>query len=271
MRSLHKVASPDGTLIAYEIRGRGQPLVMVHGSSLDHTRWGPGVSRLAERFTLVMMDRRGRGASGDGPVYSIEREFEDVATVVESLGRPAHVLGHSYGAICALEASRLTKAIEKMVLYEPPLPRPGPVPLFGPHTAERLEELLRQGDRDTLVEVFLREVVGCTDSELQALRRSSTWKVRLLAAHTLPREVRTAEAYRFDPKRYAEVKTPTLFLLGTESSKYMHDSTRAAAAALSNSRIEMLEGQGHAAMTTAPEMFLEKVLGFLDENSGKGP
>ena len=263
MHSMHQVRSPDGTNIAYERRGHGPPLVMVHGSSLDHARWGRSVAGLAGRFTLLMMDRRGRGASGDGPSYSIEREFEDVAAVVEAAGRPAHLLGHSYGAVCAMEASALTSAIDKLVLYEPPFPVGNPGPLFGPDIPERLEDLLRRGERDALVEIFLREVVGVSEAELQALRRSSTWRVRLQAAHTLPREVRMAESYHFDPSRLAKVRTPTLLLLGTESPRLMHDSTMAAHAALQNSRVELLPGQGHAAMTTAPEMFLAKVLAFL--------
>jgi pimeloyl-ACP methyl ester carboxylesterase len=264
MRSMHKVQSADGTPIAYEMHGHGPPLVMVHGSSLDHTRWGPSVVRLAEHFTLFLMDRRGRGASGDSPVYSIEREFEDVAAVVDSVGQPVNLLGHSYGAVCSLEAARLTESIDKLVLYEPPLPTGEAGPLFGKHMPERLEELLQKGERDTLVELFLRGVVGCTSAEVQALRKSSTWKVRLQAAHTLPREVRMAESYRFDPARFSEVKLPTLFLLGTESPKYMRGSTIVAAAALQHSRVAVLEGQGHAAMTTAPDMFLGNVLAFLE-------
>jgi len=132
---------------------------------------------------------------------------------------------------------------------------------------ERLEALLRRGERDALVEIFLREVVGVSEAELQALRRSSTWRVRVQAAHTLPREVRMAETYRFDPARLANVRVPTLLLLGTESPRFMHDSTMAAHAALQNSRVELLRGQGHAAMTTAPEMFLAKVMAFLEDET----
>ena len=107
MRSMHQVRSPDGTAIAYERRGQGPPLVMVHGSSLDHSRWGPSVTRLAGRFTLLMMDRRGRGASGDGPVYSIEREFEDVAAVADAAVATALALMALLA--CYIPARRATK------------------------------------------------------------------------------------------------------------------------------------------------------------------
>jgi pimeloyl-ACP methyl ester carboxylesterase len=84
---------------------------MIHGTTVDRTRWGGVVGKLAEHFTLHLVDRRGRGDSGDGPSYHIEREFEDVVAVVESLVEPAFVFGHSYGAICSLEAARLTSLV----------------------------------------------------------------------------------------------------------------------------------------------------------------
>ncbi len=263
MRTMHTVRSLDGTPIAFERRGHGPPLVMVHGSSLDHTRWGPRVGRLAEHFTLMMMDRRGRGLSGDGPAYSIEREFEDVAAVVNAAEMPAYLLAHSFGAICSLEASRLTRNLAKMVLYEPPLPLGNRPNLFGPDMPDRLEALLRRGDRDSLLQVFFREVVQVSEGELTALRRSSSWPLRLEITPTLPREVRVAEDYRFDPSRFRDVLVPTLFLLGTESPAYMRDATMAAHAALAGGQVELIRGEGHSAMTTAPDVFLEKLLRFL--------
>jgi pimeloyl-ACP methyl ester carboxylesterase len=50
----------------------------------------------------LAVDRRGRGASGDSEAYAIEREYEDVAAVVDSIGESANLLGHSFGAACAL-------------------------------------------------------------------------------------------------------------------------------------------------------------------------
>ncbi|MEZ4523551.1 MAG: alpha/beta hydrolase [Thermomicrobiales bacterium] len=99
------VISKDGTPIAFECTGSGPPLVLVHGTAGSHERWAPILSALSAEFTVYAMDRRGRGASGDSEYYSIEREFEDVAAVVETLDEPVNVLGHSYGGTCALEAA----------------------------------------------------------------------------------------------------------------------------------------------------------------------
>src|SRR5262245_15334434 len=100
------VTSRDGTPIGYERSGQGPPLILVHGTTADHSRWAPVLPALSERFTVSAVDRRGRGASGDAPIYAIEREFEDVAALVDAVGGPVYLLGHSYGALCALEGAR---------------------------------------------------------------------------------------------------------------------------------------------------------------------
>ena len=106
MGRIKKVLSKDGTAIAYETIGEGAPLVLVHGTGGTRERWAPVVPALASHFTVYAMDRRGRGESQDGTaVYTIEREFEDVAALVDSIGTPVNLFGHSYGGICALEAS----------------------------------------------------------------------------------------------------------------------------------------------------------------------
>src|SRR5688572_26807167 len=79
--ALEQVISPDGTAIAVWRSGAGPPLVLVHGTTADHSRWAPVVPALEERFTVLAIDRRGRGRSGDADHYALERESEDVAAV----------------------------------------------------------------------------------------------------------------------------------------------------------------------------------------------
>src|SRR3977135_300512 len=116
------VASRDGTQIAAFSSGEGQPLVLVHGATADHTTWRTAGPLLERHFRLHAIDRRGRGASGDGPAYAIERGFEAVAAVADAVaaeaGEAVAVVGHSYGGRCALGASLLTPNIGRLVVYE---------------------------------------------------------------------------------------------------------------------------------------------------------
>jgi pimeloyl-ACP methyl ester carboxylesterase len=121
----------------------------VHGTTVDHSRWSPVLPAFEERFTVLAMDRRGRGESDDSDDYMFEREFEDVAAVVDWAGEPSYLLGHSHGAVCALEGALLTEGVAKLILYEPPL---GFV-VAPQHVIEELEALLEAGKGDELLTV----------------------------------------------------------------------------------------------------------------------
>lgn len=260
------ISSRDGTPIAYQRSGEGPPLVLVHGTSADHSRWNPILPTFEEHLTIYAVDRRGRGDSGDSTDhYSIEREFEDVAAVVDSLGEPANLLAHSYGALCALEATLLTGNVRKLVLYEPP------VKVVGEETVpsgvvDCLEALLEAGDRDGIVTTFLRDVAHVPPEVVEHMRSLPAWQARVAAAHTIPRELRAQEAYRLDPERFGDLRAPTLLLKGGESPPTFEEGERAVAEALPNSRVVIMPGQGHVAMDTATDLFTTEVLRFLDNS-----
>ncbi|HEY2888474.1 MAG TPA: alpha/beta fold hydrolase, partial [Candidatus Limnocylindrales bacterium] len=123
------VESPDGTPIAWwENPGTARSsnprptLILVHGATADHTAFRAVAPRFAASRQVISIDRRGRGASGDRLPYAIEREYEDVAAVVDELaaasGRPVDVVGHSFGGRCGLGAALLTKNLRRLVAYE---------------------------------------------------------------------------------------------------------------------------------------------------------
>ena len=262
-RQAGTVLSEDGTPIAYRRSGEGPPLVLVHGTSADHTRWEPVLPALEEHFSVYAVDQRGRGGSGDAADHSLEREVEDVVAIVDSIGAPVSLIGHSYGAICSLEASLLRTAhVSRLVLYEPPLPTS--MVTFPAKAIERVEELIEEGDREEAVAVFLREAAGMPPHAVDGLRAEhDAWQRRVAAAHTLPREARAAEGYVLDPARFREFNTQTLLLLGGESPPFFKTATEALDEALPDSRIVVMPGQGHVAMHTAPELFTSLVVQFF--------
>lgn len=256
-----KTQSRDGTSLACRVFGNGSPLVLIHGAGNNGSRWSPLVPLLGGAFTLYALDRRGRGESGDAAEYSLQREFEDVVSVVDSIGGPVDVLGHSLGAICALEAALGTKNIRKLILYEPPIPAGGPLSPRG--MVDRMDVLLREGDRDGVVRTMMRELIGMSDTDVEALRNSPGWKGRVAVAHTLPRELRAVDNYRFDNERFRSLNIPPLLLLGEKSPPVFSTAIKMLASALPNSRTVVLAGQQHIAIDTAPKLFAQEVLSFL--------
>lgn len=259
-----KFVSTDGTHIASERRGRGAPLVLVHGTSASAARWSTVLPELELRFTVYAIDRRGYGASGDGLGYSIEREFADIAAVVDEIGGPVNLLGHSFGALCCLGAARLTANIGRLILYEPAL-RLSSASLYPPDAIARMQARLEAGDRDGVLAILFRELAAMTPEEFDSLRALPSWPARLSSAHAVLRETLAEEQYLFRSEQFRTISAPTLLLLGGDSPPFLRDATEAIAAALRNSRIDVLPGQRHIAMFTAPVLFASKVTDFLDE------
>ena len=265
--AVETVRSADGTTIGFVRSGEGPALLVVHGSTSERSRWTPVLPALQQRRTVLAMDRCGRGASSDRADYRTDAEFEDVAAVIGSVGGPVDVVAHSFGALCALEATLRTNNIRRLVLYEPPI-----VAKAG--TAEEaagfeavvaeIQQSIDRGERAAALETFFSKVLRRPDAEVARARGLPSWPARLALAHTLPRELRGSRAYRFDPKRFAEHRIPTLVILGGESPQRYKDTTALLQASLPGSKLSVLAGQGHGAIDGAPALFAATVLDFLD-------
>jgi pimeloyl-ACP methyl ester carboxylesterase len=101
------------------------------------------------------------------------------------------------------------------------------------------------------------------DDQLATLRAEPSWPGRVAAAHTLVRECRAEEAYRFDPARFEGLDIPVLLLAGSETPPAVAASIATLAATFAAARVVMMADQGHVAMTTAPELFATELLRFL--------
>jgi len=256
------VYSPDGTLIGAWRTGNGPPIVLVHGTADDHTAWDLVAPHLALRLTVYAVDRRGRGASPwSGPVYEIEQEFDDIAAVVDSIGTPAWLFGHGYGADVAIGAALRTRNLAGLVLYEP---APG-IPTVATATRGEAERRIAAGDRDGALSLMLTGVLGLDEAAVAGLRARPGWQTTLPMTETMPRELQAEEGWR--PSGYDDLVLPTLLLLGGASPDWAARWTSMAQAAIPSSRLQVLEGQGHLALSTAPELVAQAVIDFVFDPS----
>lgn len=256
------VRSADGTTVAVWVEGDGPSLVMVHGSIADHTTFEPFVEVLRDDLTTFSMDRRGFGASGDAAGYSIERDFDDVAAVVDAVaartGGPVALWGHSYGANCAMGAAALTNNVHHLVLYEPSLGL-----TYAPGSIEAIEDAVAAGDMDGAIVAVLVGILEMTNEEIDSMRSSPLWPVRLAAAPTVPRECRVEDRWVYAPGQFDGITAPTLLLAGSESLPALTKATHEAAAAISGAQIRVLEGHAHFAHKTDPAMVSTIVRQFM--------
>ena len=260
---MEKVISNDGTEIGFIKKGNGTALILVHGTTADHTRWLPIVPYFENHFTLYAMDRRGRGGSGDSPVYSIMKEAEDIAAVAESVEGPVFVLGHSYGGLVSLEAALLTDRITRLILYEPPVPTG--LPIYPPGTPEKMQALIDNNENEATLEVMLKEVVKMPDYEFEKYRKLPAYKRRIENAPTIPREVIVELNYKFIAEKFDGLNIPILLLLGGDSPPVFRVATELLNETLPNSKVVIMPDQQHIAMDTNTELFVNEVSKFLSE------
>jgi pimeloyl-ACP methyl ester carboxylesterase len=231
----------------------------VHGSFSDHeTNWTFAAPLLRRWFTVYAIARRGRGDTDATTDHSLGDEAQDVADVIRAIGSPVYLLGHSYGAHCALLAAAAEPArIEKLVLYEPIWPQ-----ALKPGAFAALATLAAAGAWDQFAYAFFANTLLVPTAELDSVRASESWAPILADAPATLGDLRALCAYRFDPRRFTALRMPVMLQVGSESPRSLY-VTDALAALLRDVRVETLAGQAHEGMTTAPELFVQSTAAFL--------
>jgi pimeloyl-ACP methyl ester carboxylesterase len=241
---METVTSRDGTEIAFDRMGSGPPVILVSGGSVDRMSNAGLAQELASDLTVLNYDRRGRGPSGDTQPYAIEREFEDIAAVLEAAGGEAGIYGSSSGAVLAMLAAGAGPAIPKVAMWEPPyIPEGWPRP--PEDTAEQFESMVAEGRRGDAVEFFMAKVVGMPPEFVAGAREQPFWPATEALAHTLAYDARIMGDYRIPMDRVAEVKAETLVIAGGADMPFMRETAQALADALPNGSVRFLDGQGH--------------------------
>jgi pimeloyl-ACP methyl ester carboxylesterase len=256
---LRHVTSPDGVELACEVGGEGTPLVMVHGAGSG--RWSFDLVRphLEDAFEIWSIDRRGRGDSSDGDAYAIEREFDDVVAVVRAAGEGALLFGHSYGGLVVAGAAARLDGLPRIALYEGPM---GGVLATEDWTA-RFEANLAAGRPEQAMRDFMRDVGGYADADIEAMEGTPAWQARIAASPTVPRELRAEHELATADLHLEQLTMPALILVGSRSPDWAKRSTAAYTAAMPGAELRTLEGQGHGAAVSAPELLAAELRAFL--------
>jgi len=254
-------ASADGTPIGYWRFGEGPAVLALHGLATDHERWRSFAAVLGRRYTVCLMDRRGRNSSGDTLPYAFDREIDDVCAVVRDIGS-AVVLGHSLAGPIAMEAARRLPMVTGVVNYEGWQSEEGPAPQ---DLIERLEALVMSGDYE---EAYTLDDPPEAIAELKA---EPMWPSRVAAAFTIPRELRAWNGYWAGEPTFGDIEAPTLFLMGSENEAAYRPEADRLMARMARAESAVIPGQGHQAHRSAPDAMVRAITPFLDRCRSRTP
>ncbi|MEV4222091.1 alpha/beta hydrolase [Nonomuraea sp. NPDC049725] len=272
------VFSADGTPISYLTSGAGPGLIVLGGALRTSQDYLPLAAALARSFTVHVVDRRGRGASGpQGPGYSLGKEVEDLLAVQAETGARL-AFGHSFGGLVVLEGARSFPVFERVAVYEPGVPA-GPVPTGW---MDPYRERLAAGDPYGAFVHFIRGAGGAPAFLAKlpywylrmALRvgfRGPSWqRMRpLLGAGLAEHEQVAAQQGRL--AAFAAVTAPVLVLCGGRTPRASRAEFDAVRDTLPRAELETLPGldhfgpEGKTARTVA-----ERVLRFLRSPDAAG-
>lgn len=240
------LTSKDGTRIAYEKIGQGPALVIVCGILGDHTQQAGLAQLLSEHFTVYNFDRRGHGESGFTEPHAVEREFEDLDTLLNEAGGSAFVYGTSGLGVLAMYAAAwgLSHKFKKLAIWEPPYILEGSGHLPPKDYRERLISLLSQGQRGDMVELFMSEAVGMPIEFVSMMRTQPWWPAQEAVAHTLIQNADIMGDFSMPKEQLAAVSVPTLVIDGGQTP-WISYAAQAVATALPNAQRYTIAGQPH--------------------------
>ncbi|MCB5274107.1 putative hydrolase [Arthrobacter sp. SO5] len=252
---IQTVQSADGTSIAYEQAGTGPVLILVGGALNNRHSAANLVPLLAESFTVVSYDRRGRGDSTDTAPYAVEREVEDLHALAAAADGPVHLYGHSSGGILSLEAAAAGLTVRKIAVYEPPYLTGGgdDWQVF----VDKVRSLANGGHGDKAVEEFIRHTGAYFDP---GMTQAPWWPSLVALAPTLPYDLTLAADGSVPADRVAGIAAPVLALFGGASAAWAAASATAVADAVRDGRKDVIEGQDHA---VAPDAVAPVLLDFF--------
>jgi 3-oxoadipate enol-lactonase len=252
--------------IAYETRGKGDPVLLIHGLGYDRRGWGPLPDLLAGDLRVLLIDNRGVGESDFPPgPYTVAEMAADAVAVLDAAGvERAHVLGVSLGGYISQEiALSYPGRIDRLVLCSTSCAGPNqhPMPAVGVDAFGRFPTLEREAGLRLMVENSLGDRAVGERPELV----DEVYAYRLERAPPLEAwQAQLAAALAFDSfDRLPQIAAPTLVLHGGGDTVIDTRNGELLAERIPNAQLRLVPDRGHLLVWEEPELVASTVLQFL--------
>jgi len=262
--------SAHGAEFEYETAGRGEPLVLIHGSVIGDA-FSPLLREpaLTDRYQVTNYHRRGfLGSSRHSGEFSIEQQAADALAVIQQVaGGRAHVAGHSYGGVTALQlALDAPDAVHSLALLEPPLAVPSAEAFFAnlPPIAERYAS----GDKAGAIDAFSALVMGPDCRQAIDQRLAAGWFEQAVndSGTFFEIEVPALGNWQLTEDKAKALTQPVLAVVGSDSAEFFQEGHELLQKWFPNAEAFVLPGATHALQMQNPRPLAEALAAFLARN-----
>lgn len=278
----------NGVSLQYDEWGQGDPLILVHGSASDYRTWHNQQDRFATSYRLITYSRRyhwpNEPIAGRAD-YSMPEQVADLRALIQKLdAKPAHLVGHSYGAfLCLLVAIQEPSFVRTLVLAEPPAitlfvsSRPKPLELlkllatrprtaiavidFGARAVAPATAAAKQGNAKKAMRLFGQAILGQS-----FYRNLSEQRLIQVDANAITAEFLGSGFAPLDAAQVRKLKAPTLLITGQHSHPLFHHIADRLQELLPNTERTEVEGASHIMHEDNSPAFHQAVKQFLEQH-----
>jgi non-heme chloroperoxidase len=264
----------NGTELHYQEAGKGDPLVLVHGTVADYRTWRRQLAEFAKHYHVISYSRRFHfpNAANERDEYSVQLHAEDLAQLIQHFSeKPAHIVSASWGGNVALYvALKHPDLVHSIVLGEPPT-----LPLlmndarqkyladdFYLHSFLPAREALLKNRWEDGVRLFVDGVMG--QGSFNAMPSPIQKYFLDNAAEFKAEAVSENYFFNFTSDIVSTIHTPTLLLEGDRSPKFFHVILDILQSSLSNVERRIIPNASHGIHIDNTKVYNEVVLNFLN-------
>lgn len=291
-RSEYRRVQVNGAGLAYIERGKGEPVIFVHGGICDLTFWEPILEPIGGRFRAISYSRRWAWPNQPipgGVLDSIDVHARDLIALIEELRLgPVHLVGNSYGAFVSLVVARdRPDLVRRLVAQEPPViplligfpPSPPALikllltrPRTGVPVAKMVfggvlpvQSMVERGEVEASIQRFVR-TVALGDAGYEALPDWVKEHMRLNAGTHAAQFRNNGGFVAFTPDDARSIRVPTLVMTGQHSPVALRVLAAELARYLPNARAVEIPNASHAMHLANLDATVAAIEGFLGRN-----
>jgi hypothetical protein len=255
--------SSDGTRIGYDhLGGDGPPLILISGGLDDGTENLALGTYLAGTCSVFTYRRRGRGDSGDTQPYAVQREIDDLAALLETVGGEAHVFAASSGGALALEAAASGLPFIRIAAHEVPYQVGEDTVAAWRTYRSDVAAALDADDRDEALRIFMR-LAGSPEEDIAAAEASPFWPPLRELAPTLRYDAACIGEGPPPAERLAVVAQPVLLTTGSTPDAHLAGLPAGFFAAAADATVQSLPNGRRATIATSGHVPDPDALGSL--------